>query len=195
MPYLSDRDRWVPALHGAAALLFGVLALVWPQITLLALTVLFGAYVLVDGVVALCGALVVRGRPTGDRVWVALRGLAGIVVGLMTLLWPAITTLALLYLIAAWAAVVGVVEIAAAIRRRRELRHEWLLGLSGLLAVLFAVLLVTWPAAGALTLVTLIGIYAIIFGAAALALAFRFRRQQRDFARMNGSPRRRSATA
>lgn len=195
MPYLSDRDWWVPALHGVAAVLFGVLALAWPELTVLALTVLFGAYALVDGVVALCGAFVARGRAPGDRVWVALRGVAGIAVGLLTLLWPAITTLALLYLIAAWAAVVGVVEIVAAVRRRRQLRHEWLLALSGLLAVVFAVLLVVWPAAGALTLVTLIGAYALVFGVLALASAFRLRRQHREVGRMNRPARHSSATA
>jgi uncharacterized membrane protein HdeD (DUF308 family) len=195
MPYLPDREWWVPALHGVAALLFGVLALVWPEITLLALTVLFGAYVLLDGVVGVGGALVARGRPAGDRVWIGLRGLAGIVVGVVTLLWPAITALALLYLIAAWALVVGVLEIVAAVRRRRELRHEWLLGLSGLLAVVFAVLLVLWPAAGALALVTLIGVYAIIFGVVALALAVQLRRLPRGTSGVDRSARRSSATA
>jgi uncharacterized membrane protein HdeD (DUF308 family) len=170
------RNWWAVAIRGVAALLFGLLALIWPGITVLALVALFGAYALVDGVVALGTAFFGRRGAVGDRGWLIVEGVAGIAAGIVTFVWPGTTTLVLLWLIALWAFVTGVFEIVAAVRLRREIRGEWLLILSGALSVLFGVVLVVWPGTGALAVIYLIGIYAIIFGAALVMLAFRLRR-------------------
>jgi uncharacterized membrane protein HdeD (DUF308 family) len=168
------RNWWMLALRGLVAVLFGLVAIVWPGLTLTALVLLFGAYALVDGVFAVVSALRTASRQS--RWWMLLiEGVIGIVIGVVTFLWPDITALALLYLIAAWAIVTGVFEILAAIRLRREITGEWLLALSGIASVLFGLLLVILPGAGALAVVWLIGIYALIFGVLLIVLAFRLR--------------------
>jgi uncharacterized membrane protein HdeD (DUF308 family) len=175
------RNWWAVALRGVFAVIFGLLALIWPGITILVLVALFGAYCLVDGVIAIGtalfgGAAMFEGAAAGRRPWLVVEGIAGVIAGIITFAWPNITTLALLWLIAFWALVTGVMEIVAAIRLRRELQGEWLLILSGALSVVFGILLIVWPASGALALVTLIAIYALIFGVALIALGFRLRR-------------------
>src|SRR4029450_4942847 len=116
---------------------------------------------------------------TLSRHWwaVALRGVAAILFGVLALVWPGITALALLWVIALWAMVTGVFDIVAAVQLRKQMRREWLLALSGALSVLFGVLLVVWPAAGVLTLVVLIGVAAIVFGSTLLMLGLRLRRE------------------
>ena len=168
------RNWWALALRGVVAILFGLAALVWPGLTLTALVLLFGADALVDGVFAVVAAIARAGR---ERHWWALllEGLLGIAAGVVTLAWPGITGLVLLLFIAAWAIITGVVEIVAAIRLRREIEGEFLLGLGGALSVLFGLLLIVRPGAGALAVAWLIGIYAILFGALLLALAVRLR--------------------
>jgi uncharacterized membrane protein HdeD (DUF308 family) len=185
------RYWWTVALRGTVAILFGLLALIWPTITALVLVLLFGAYVLVDGVLAL-GSAIFGGRAAGagldgrSRAWLVVEGIAGIGFGIITFIWPQATTLVLLWLIAAWAIVTGVIEIVAAVRLRREIRGEWLLALAGVLSVGFGLLLAIWPAAGALTLIVLIGAYAIVFGAVLIGLAMRLRRMRPDAARIDG---------
>ena len=176
-----SRRWWAVALRGVAAILFGVLALVWPGITVFALVMVFGAYALVDGAFTLVAAFGDRdgGRTRGSRAWLFARGIAGILTGIIAAVWPGITALALLWLIAFWAMVAGVFDIVAAFQLRKEMRREWLLALSGALSVLFGVLLLVWPAAGVLTLVVLIGIAAIAFGITLLMLALRLRRAGR----------------
>jgi uncharacterized membrane protein HdeD (DUF308 family) len=161
------------ALRGAAALLFGLVTLVWPGLTLTALVLLFGAFVLVNGAAKLIDGF---RAPAGERNPLLLTGSLDVSIGLITFLWPDITALALLYLIAAWALLTGILQIVAAIRLRRELRREWLLGLSGGLSVLFAVLLVITPGAGALVITWLIGWFALFYGALLLAIAWRLRK-------------------
>jgi uncharacterized membrane protein HdeD (DUF308 family) len=174
LPLLS-RNWWALALRGLAAILFGILAFAWPGITLFVLIVFFGAYMLVDGIFAIVAA--VRAAGEEARWWLMLlEGILGVVVGLVTFFWPGLTALALLYLIAAWAIVTGIMEIAAAIRLRREMVGEWALILGGALSVLFGVLLVVIPArAGLLSLTWLIGAYAVVFGVLLVILAFRVR--------------------
>ena len=174
LPVLS-RNWWLVALRGLAAIVFGVLAFVWPAITLWALVLLFGAYMLVDGIFAIVAAVRAAGREA--RWWLLLiEGVLGVLAGLVAAFWPGLTALALLYFIAAWAIVSGILEIAGAIRLRREIEGEWALGLSGALSLLFGVLLVVIPApAGLLSLVWLIGAYALAFGVLLLVLAFRLR--------------------
>lgn len=171
------------ALRGLWAILFGLVALVWPRVTLLALVVMFGAFVLIDGIFALVAVIRATERPA--RWWtVLIEGLAGIGVGVLTFVWPNITALVLLYLIAAWAMITGVFRIMAAIRlrfdrlttERREITGEWLLILSGAVSALFGLLLAAFPGAGAVAVAWLIGIFALLFGALSLALAFRLRR-------------------
>ncbi len=166
------------AMRGAAALLFGVLALLWPGLTVWALVLLFGAYVLVDGI-TIMGA-VITGRPEtrGRRGVLVFEGVVSIAVGILTFFWPGITALALLWVIAAWAFLTGVLEIVAAVRLRRVLEREWILGLIGVLSALFAVVLVVNPGAGALGITWAIGWYALLSGALYLALAWRVRKLQ-----------------
>jgi uncharacterized membrane protein HdeD (DUF308 family) len=172
---LLTRNWWALALRGLAAILFGVLAFAWPGITLLVLIIFFGAYMLVDGIFAIVAA--VRAAGEEARWWLLLlEGVLGVVVGLVAFFWPGLTALALLYLVAAWAIVTGIMEIAAAIRLRREVVGEWALILGGAFSVLFGVLLVVIPArAGLLSLTWLIGVYAVVFGVLQVILAFRVR--------------------
>jgi uncharacterized membrane protein HdeD (DUF308 family) len=169
------RNWWALALRGVAAILLGILAFAWPGITLFVLVLFFGAYMLVDGIFAIVAA--VRAAGEEDRWWLLLiEGILGVLAGLVAFFWPGLTALALLYFIAAWAIVTGIMEIVAAVRLRQEIDGEWALGLSGLLSVIFGVLLVVLPApAGLLSLVWLIGAYAVATGVLLLILAFRVR--------------------
>jgi uncharacterized membrane protein HdeD (DUF308 family) len=174
MPNAFTKYWWVVLIRGALAVLFGVLALIWPGITLLALVVLFGAFALVDGVITL-GTAIFDDRAAGRRLWLGVQGVLGIGAGIVTFVWPDVTTLVLLWLIAFWAIATGIMEVVAAIRLRREIQGEWLLGLSGVASVLFGLLLVIWPASGALALIILIGIYAITAGVLLIMLGLRLR--------------------
>jgi uncharacterized membrane protein HdeD (DUF308 family) len=164
------------AIRGAAALLFGVLTLVWPGLTLWSLVLLWGAYVLVDGISILVAVFTHAAGTADRRGWLVFEGLTGIAAGILTFVWPHITALALLFVIAAWALVTGVLEIVAAVRLRRILEHEWLLGLLGVLSIAFAVGVVITPGAGALVITWFIGWYAALAGVMLLALAWRVRK-------------------
>ena len=166
------RNWWAVGLRGLIAILFGLAALFWPGITLFAPVFLFGVYALVDGVLSLVAAFHAAEHHT--PWWpLLLVGLAGIAAGLLTFFYPGITAIALLYIIAAWAIVHGITEIIAAFQLRREITNEWLLGLAGLASLIFGILVVIMPGAGALATIWLIGIYAIIFGVLLLGLAYR----------------------
>jgi uncharacterized membrane protein HdeD (DUF308 family) len=161
-------------LRGLAAIVFGILAFIWPGITLAVLILFFAAYATVDGVLALCAAT----RSRGQHVWASvLEGIVGIAAGLIAFFWPGpgITAPALLIVIPVWAIVTGVMEVIAAVELRHAIKNEWALILSGALSVVFGVLLLIQPGAGALALVCLIGGYAVIFGIFMLALAWRLR--------------------
>ena len=168
---------WV-MVRGLAAVVFGVLAFVSPQSTLALLTLFWGAWVLTDGVMALMAAWRMR---SGNRpLWpLVLVGLIGIVAGVGTFLWPGLTALSLLMLIAAWSIVMGVLQIAAAVRLRQVIAHEWWLGLSGLLSVLFGAFMMIDPSAGAVAVAWMIGTYAIVFGLMLVLLSLRLRRMAR----------------
>jgi uncharacterized membrane protein HdeD (DUF308 family) len=168
------RNWWVLAIRGVAAILFGIGAFLWPGLTLTVLVLLFGAYALVDGIFAVIAGITARKEQ--ERWWMmVLEGLAGIVMGVLTFLWPGITALVLLYFIAAWSIVTGAFEVAAAIRLRKEIEGEWMLALAGIASVIFGILLLVLPGPGALALIWLIGSYAIVFGVLLLILAFRLR--------------------
>jgi uncharacterized membrane protein HdeD (DUF308 family) len=165
---------WLLALRGLLAVLFGLVALIWSQATLGALVLLFGAFTLVDGVINVASAFG-RGRQGAPAWWVVIQGLFGIIVGVVTFIWPEITALVLLYLIAGWALITGIIEILAAIQLRKELQGEWLLGLGGLLSLIFGLLVIIWPSSGATALMWMIGVYATIFGFIVIGLGFRLR--------------------
>jgi uncharacterized membrane protein HdeD (DUF308 family) len=166
------KNWWLLLLRGICAL-FGVLTFVWPGITLLTLVLLYGAYALADGVLALAEA--VMGGAPAPRWWLALVGLLGIAVGMLTFAWPAITALVLLLFIAGWAIATGVLQIVGAIRLRKEIDNEWLLIASGVLSVVFGLILVVQPGTGALALLYVIGIYAILYGILLVWLSLRLR--------------------
>lgn len=177
MAQVLVRNWWALAVRGVFGILFGVAALLLPGITLGALILLFGAYAVIDGVFAIVAGI--RAAEHHER-WVSLliEGIAGIAAGVLTFVWPALTALVLLYLIAIWSIIRGILKIAAAIRLRRTIQGEWLLGLNGAFSVLFGILLVVMPVMGLVTLVWLVGVYALIFGGLLLGLAFRLRTHQ-----------------
>jgi uncharacterized membrane protein HdeD (DUF308 family) len=193
MVKVLTRSWWALALGGVAAVLFGILAFIWPNIAVVVLLALFGAYALVDGLFSIVTAA--EGAVHHQSwIWPALRGIAGIAAGIITFFRPGVVAISLLYIIAAWAIVTGVLEIVAAIHLRREMANEWMLILAGALSVLLGLLLiVSGPSAGILALVWLIATYAIIVGALRIGLAFRLRSLQQQIsisASKGASPRR-----
>jgi uncharacterized membrane protein HdeD (DUF308 family) len=173
-----SRNWWAVALRGVCGILFGTLTFLAPGISLAALVLFYGAWALADGVLAIASA--VR-RRTEERWWVlVLKGSLGITAGVVTLFWPGITAMALLYVIAAWALVTGVLEVAAAIRLRKVITGEWLLVLSGVLSTVLGVLLMLFPGTGALAVVLWIGAYALVSGALLVALALRLRARRKS---------------
>ncbi|GAA4520910.1 MULTISPECIES: HdeD family acid-resistance protein [Nonomuraea] len=167
------RTWWMPLVRGIAAVIFGILALIWPGITLLVLVIFFGAYAIVDGIVAIYSAYRHEVR---SRAWAVALGVIGILAGLAAFIWPGITSLVLLYLIALWAIFTGIAEIADGIQLRKVISNEWMLILGGVLSVIFGVLLLLWPAAGLLSLVWLVGIFALLYGITLIALSFRLKK-------------------
>lgn len=167
------QNWWLIVLRGVLSILFGVVAFVWPGITLEALILVFGAYALVDGLFAAGTGIVGTGASGGMRWLLVLGGLAGIIAGVLTFFYPGITAISLLYFIASWAIVTGIFEVVAAFQLRQEITNEWSLIIGGLLSVVFGVLVFAFPQAGALSILWLIGTYAVIYGAAIVALGFR----------------------
>jgi uncharacterized membrane protein HdeD (DUF308 family) len=165
---------WLVALRGLAAVLFGILAFIWPGITMFWLVLLFGAYALVNGILSLWLAGKSRGRY--KIAFLILGGMLSVLAGILTFFWPALTALGLLLLIAWWAIVNGVMEIVNAIRLRKVIKNEWLLVLAGIASIGFGVIMLLQPAAGALVLILWIGAWAFVFGILLMILAFKLRR-------------------
>jgi uncharacterized membrane protein HdeD (DUF308 family) len=176
-PMLTNLARawhWI-VLRGVFAVLFGIFAFIWPGITLAALVLVWGAYAITDGVMALIAAFTMHeeGKPMASLIVV---GILGIAAGVVTFIWPGMTALVLLLFIASWAVLMGVFQIAAAIRLRKHIEHEWLFALSGVVSILFGVrLMFLQPMAGALAVVWLIGGFAILFGILLIALGFKLK--------------------
>lgn len=165
---------WLVVLRGVLAILLGVLAFLWPDITLGALVIIFGVYALIDGVSAFISGI--TDRTANHRWWVLLlEGLVGIAAGITAMVWTGITAVVLLYLIAAWAIVTGIMEIVAAVALREEIEGEWVLGLSGLASIIFGFVFFFNPGVGALALIWVIGVYSLIFGALLIYLGFNLR--------------------
>jgi uncharacterized membrane protein HdeD (DUF308 family) len=179
---LLGRNWWLLAIRGIIAIAFGVLALVQPQLTLRVLVTVFAVYLVADGV-SLLGSFVRGEADTRRSGWsVAVMGVLGIVVGIAAFVWPNITALTLLALAAFWAIFTGIFQVVAAIRLRREIDGELLMAIGGVLSIAFGVYLVVNPRDGLLSLVWLVGIWAVIFGITNLVLAFRIRKVHREAA-------------
>jgi uncharacterized membrane protein HdeD (DUF308 family) len=160
------------ALRGAAAILFGIFTLAWPTLTLLALVWLYGIFALVDGLSVLPAAFR-RDEERSQRLSFVFHALLSIAAGVIALVWPDITALALLFVIAFWAILVGGMEVAAAIRLRKEITREWLVALMGVLSIAFGVSLLVAPVSGALAITWLIGWFAMLVGVLRLVFAWR----------------------
>jgi uncharacterized membrane protein HdeD (DUF308 family) len=171
--YTLSKNWWLMLLRGVSAIAFGVVALVLPGLSLLTLVVLYGAFAMADGILALFTAI--RGEKGTPRLWLTFTGFLGVGVGIMTFVWPAITATVLLLIIAFWSIAMGLGQIVGAMRLRKELKNEWFLALAGALLVVFGVVLLFQPAAGALALVLFIGIDAIIYGVLLVFLALKLR--------------------
>jgi uncharacterized membrane protein HdeD (DUF308 family) len=170
MQFLA-RNWWAVELRGVLTFIFGVLTLFLPGITLGALILVFGIYALAEGVVLI---VMTFNRRDAPHWWITLlQGVAGIGAGIVTFVYPGLSAVVLLLIIAAWAIATGVLEIAGAIILRKEIKGEWLLILSGILSLVFAYMLLVNPAVGALALVTLIGLYAVVFGIFLMILGVR----------------------
>jgi uncharacterized membrane protein HdeD (DUF308 family) len=170
---------WALALRGLLAMLFGLAALFWPGLILVVLILLFGAYALVDGVLAIIAAF--RSSRQGTRRQLLLiEGVIGILFGIVALVWPGLTALALLYIIAFWAIFTGIARIVMALMLRREIENEWSMALSGVLSVVLGIVLLLLPGAGLLAYTWLIGLFALALGIALIAYAFRVRGQRRS---------------
>ena len=168
------RNWWVLVIRGICGIVFGVIALAYPGLALATLVLLFGAWVLIDGVFRIVGATAGRASDP-DWGFHLIIGILGVVVGFLTFRAPGITALVLIIYIAAWTLMVGAAEIAFAIKLRKEMKGEWFLILMGLASIIFAVLLLWNPGPGALALLWLIGSYAIVLGILAIFFGFRLR--------------------
>jgi uncharacterized membrane protein HdeD (DUF308 family) len=172
MLHALAHNWWLLLLRGITGIVFGILALMWPGLTLFTLVILYGAYMLVSGLFEI-GAAVAGPGGAGSRWWLALTGLCGVIAGILTFVWPGVTALVLLLFIAAWAIVTGIFEIIGAIKLRKEIDNEWSLILSGVVSVLFGSAIMILPGAGALALVWAIGLFTIAIGVLFCILAFR----------------------
>jgi len=174
MNFALARNWWSLVVRGILGILLGIAAFAWPAITIGALVLLFGAWALLNGIVCLVGA--VRAAGARER-WGALllEGVFSILAAIATVLRPGLTTLALVFIIAAWAIFTGVAEIGAAVRLRKHISNEWLLALGGVISVLFGVIILASPAVGVLVIAVWLGAYALIFGSVLLALGLRLR--------------------
>jgi uncharacterized membrane protein HdeD (DUF308 family) len=171
---LLARNWWGLVLRGVLAILFGIAVFIWPGISITVLVTLFGFFVLLSGILGIIVA--VRGRQSDERRWLLLiEGIFGVIAGILVFFWPGITALLLVYLIAAWALLTGILEIIAAIQLRKEIENEWLLAVAGIASLLFGILIAIYPGSGALALLWVIGAYAIAFGIVLIILGLRLR--------------------
>ena len=176
MVELLTRNWWLVALRGALAVIFGIVTLAWPGMTLLALIFLWGFYALIDGISSIAlGAAVRRHRWSN-----VLIGVVGVLAGLVAIMLPGETAVVLLVIIAVWAIVAGVVQVIAGIALRRTMAHAWFLIVTGALTFILGVVLLLNPGAGALALVTTIGVFALIWGVSLILMAFRLRGLRND---------------
>ena len=168
------RNWWMLAVRGVLAIIFGIIALVDPGIALLAFIYVFAAYAFIDGIIAAYTAIRERGS-LKRWGWVLFEGILGIIVGIVAFIHPGFTALVLLYVVAIWAVVTGIMEIAAAFAIRGFAAREWALGLAGVVSIIFGIVLFIFPGAGILSILWLVGIYAIVFGVLFIVRSFQMR--------------------
>ena len=175
MSILLAKNWWSLVIRGLAAILLGLATVLWPAISLAALVQIFFTYTLFDGLIGIAGA--VRGAEAQERWWRALliEGLAGVATAIITMAWTAITALTLVYVIATWAFVTGIFEIAAAFQLRQYIAGEWLLILSGVASFILGMLMIALPLAGPPPIAAWIGVYGFLSGALLIGLGFRLR--------------------
>jgi uncharacterized membrane protein HdeD (DUF308 family) len=171
MLHMLARNWWALALRGILAILFGLFTFLIPGITLITLVFVFGAYALVDGVFNIIASF----RVAAHHWALLIEGIIGVLAGIVTFIWPGITAMVLLYVIAFWAIFTGILEIVGGIRLRKFITNEWMLILMGIASLAFGILILFAPAAGAVAIVIWIGAYALVFGILTLILAFRLR--------------------
>lgn len=171
---IDEKHWWQIAVRGLIALIFGILVLAWPGVSLFIFAIIFGAFAFVDGVLTLVAGVNYKAG-AGRRAWLFVRGICGIIVGLVTLFWPAVTEIALILLVGAWALVTGVFELVFAFRSVEGAGTRWLFAVSGILSIILGVLLLVRPIAGMLAVLWAIGAYAVIAGVVLIILGFRLR--------------------
>jgi uncharacterized membrane protein HdeD (DUF308 family) len=164
---------WALAIRGVFAIIFAVIAFVWPGITAAALVLLFGAYALVDGILSLVAALRAA-RHHGPSGALVFEGVLDLIIAAIVFFWPVEALVAIIYFIAIWAVITGIALIAAGIAMIR-INGEWLLVLSGIISILFGIILFVQPGAGVVALSWWLGIYALLFGISLVGAAFRLR--------------------
>ena len=187
MSALLAQNWWAIALRGVFAIIFGIIALLMPGATMLALVLLFAAYLLVDGIFAIIAA--VRAARRQERWgWLIFEGLVDLVSGGIAIVWPLLTIVAFALLMGAWAIVTGALLLGASYRL--NIPHgRWLMALAGAISVIWGVLLIIWPLIGALVLTWWMAAYALIFGVAMLVLALRLRGRRPAVAPPGAVPR------
>lgn len=176
---------WTVLLRGIAAIVFGIIAVTWPGATLLVLIIAFGVWALVDGIVSI--VVGVAARKEVEHWWVALLGgIGGVILGVMTLTWPGLTAAVLLIFIAAWALVQGAFQVVAGIQYRKEITHSWLTAVIGVLSIIVGVVLLAAPISGALAIVWLLGVLAIVYGVLLAILSFMVRSANKELGALSG---------
>jgi uncharacterized membrane protein HdeD (DUF308 family) len=169
------RFWWAVLLRGIIAIIFGLIALLWAEFATIALVLIFGIYALAEGVILVANSW--TNRTTNPRWWVPfIEGLAGITAGFLVFFLTDFAAFVIIYLIAVWALITGILEVITAIRLREEIQNEWALALSGILSVVLGILLIIWPAMGILAVIWAVGLYAVLFGLLMIYLAFKIRR-------------------
>ncbi len=174
-----SRYWWVPVVRGLVAIALGVFALVWPIATITALVLVFGAVALADGILAI-GAGIAARRGTSDWWVLLVQGFVGIAIGALTVLYPSVTALALLVLMAVWAIGLGGLQVVASLKLRRVVSGGWWLAVGGIVGIAFGILLLSNPVAGGLAVVWLIGTFALLWGAMLVIGGFDLRRMTRQ---------------
>lgn len=189
---MVSRIWWAVVLRGILAILFGIVALFYTGSTLLALVYIFGIYAVLNGLFAIIAA-VRAGEAHRRWGWLIVAGIVGVVAGIISFVWPGITALAVVFVVAAWAIISGVAEIGFALSWPDTLAHPWLAALSGAVSVAYGVLLAVWPRSGAVALTWLLGIYAIAYGISLLYYAYRLQALRNDVRAATGVGRTASA--
>lgn len=161
--------RWVLGLHGLASVVFGVMILAWPGISVYALTIVFGVYTLATGIVEFSTAFTTQGKE--ERAWLILRGILGITVGVLVFAWPGISALTLLYVIGAYAVAFGVMFVVASFRLPLDGRDTASMILTGIVAIVFGIVIFAAPGAGALAVLGLIAAFALVTGISELVVS------------------------